>query len=708
MVKIISLYLILFSVLFSARSQNVYKSFERLSKKDLYSAQAGFNKKLRRYPAESALGLSLCYTEPSYQNIDSALKFLLIAEERWEGVSEKSMVKLAFYGVDKRSVDKQKNILGELFFERCVSLNEPECFDFLINTQPWNKNISQIVYFRDSLFYSRAKQNKSTQEIKTLLELYPKTLFKSKLNALYDNFELNNSIKANTEEEIAAFIEAYPENRFTGPLQDSLYRLFHKNDLKLYFSFIQKYPSNRNVPMAWERIYELETNYYHPDLLEFFLNRYPDYPNKKQLAEDMRLSKLQLYPFPDSSISANAYGYKNDEMDWVIPPRIKFEEPSLFSQGYAVIGKDGLYGVIDKNGVEIVPFIYDEVELLENTLILVSSNGLYGLLNRDGSLRHEIEYSQIIDVDSLYYLLYKGEDSELYCIKDSTALHFEPMDLELLGLGYYRAYGFNGMKVGLFQSEANCDLSEVLSIAYGDINKFGDDSFVGEFRNELKIMTKSNEMMTDSVYGSISPVHNGYALAVKDSKVGYLNSHAQEVIDFQFEPFMGMMSSGLFQGGNAIVKTEGLFGIIDTLGSYKISPKYNQLTYLEGLYGVRGDGDWSVLSFTQDSITPAIYSSIDALGNGFVLYNENGKYGMMDTEMNSIFPPVYRSIQKFRDYFVTLGCADDLYYIMDSQGNLASTRGFSSVQSLAKSHLLVKYENKIGYFRLKDGKLIIE
>ena len=121
MVKIISLYLILFSVLFSAKSQNVYKSFERLRKKDLYSAQAGFNKKLKRYPAESALGLSLCYTEPSYLNIDSSLKFLLIAEKKWPTVSEKSMAKLALYGIDKNSVQKQDLIN----FFRLFPPNEP-------------------------------------------------------------------------------------------------------------------------------------------------------------------------------------------------------------------------------------------------------------------------------------------------------------------------------------------------------------------------------------------------------------------------------------------------------------------------------------------------------------------------------------------------------------------------------------------------------
>lgn len=708
MVKIISLYLILFVVLFSASAQSVYKSFSRLSKKDLYSAQIGFDKKLKRYPAESAIGLSLCYSEPSYLDLDSSLKFLLIAEEKWAIRSEKSKEKLALYGIDENSVRKQKNVLGDLFFTRCISLNNPDCFDFLVNTQPWNKNLSQIIYYRDSLFFNRAKQNKSTADIQKLLDNYPETLFKSKLNALYDSFELSNSIKTNTEEELAAFIEAHPDNRFAGPLQDSLYRFFNKNDLDLYFSFIQKYPLNRNVALAWGRIYELETNYYHPDLLEGFSNRYPDYPNKEQLSEHLLLSKLQLYPFRDSLISANAYGYANEDGAWVIPPRSKFEEPSFFSQGYAVIGSAGGYGVIDKSGVEIVPFIYDEVELLDNALILVSSDGLYGLLNRDGSFRHKIEYTQIIDVDSLYYLLYKDDESELYCMNFSSPMRYEATELEELSSGYYLAYGFGGMKVGLFKSQDNCELSNVLSIAYGEIKKFGEDSFVGEFKNDLKIINESNEMMTDSIYGSISPIHNGYAIAVKESGVGYLNSQGQEVIDFKFESFMGMMYSGLFHGGNAVVKSEGLFGIIDTLGNYKIPSKYNQLIYLEGTYGVREGDNWSLLSLALDSITPGIYSSVDALGGGFVLYKENGKYGMMDPQLNSVFPPVYRSIKKFKNYFVTVGCGDDLYYIMNKEGSLHATLGFSSVQPLTKTLLMVKHENKIGYFRLTDGKLIMK
>jgi hypothetical protein len=137
-VKIISLYLILFVVLYSASAQSVYKSFSRLSKKDLYSAQIGFDKKLKRYPAESAIGLSLCYSEPSYLDLDSSLKFLLIAEEKWAIRSEKSKEKLALYGIDENSVRKQKNVLGDLFFTRWRYGGPATCGRALA-TSHWNK-----------------------------------------------------------------------------------------------------------------------------------------------------------------------------------------------------------------------------------------------------------------------------------------------------------------------------------------------------------------------------------------------------------------------------------------------------------------------------------------------------------------------------------------------------------------------------------------
>ena len=708
MVKVISLHFILFTVLFSAKSQSVYKSYSKLVKKDLYSAQKGFDKKIKRYPAQSAFGLSLCYTEPSYLNIDSSMKYLLIAEDTWADVSEKSLSKLASYGIVKKSLERQKEILGDLFYERCILVNEPQCFDLLLHTQPWNKNLSRIIHKRDSLFYINAQINATTEDIQALLNKYPQTLFKSKLNALRDSLELRNGVKTNTEAELAAFIDAHPDNRFIGPMQDSLYQFFNKSDVDLYLSFIQKYPSNRNIRRAWESIYKLETNYYHPALLNVFARSYPEYPYKEELAEDIRLSNLRLYPFQDSSVSESTFGYANEVGEWVIPPRNEFEEPTFFSQGYAVVGIDGQYGVIDKRGVEIVPFIYDEIELLENSLILVSSNGLFGLLNRDGSIRHAVNYTQIIDIDSLYYSLYQGEQSELYCINSSAPMFFESSELELLHSNYYLTYASDGMKVGLYKPDSNCELKEVMSISYGEIYKFGDDSFVAELKNELKIISDSNTIMTDSIYGFISSVHDGYSLAQKESGVGYLNSKGQEVIDFNFEPFVGMIHSGLFHRGYAIVKSDGLFGVIDTLGNYKSPPNFEQLIYLEGPYGVKSGNTWSVLSHDLDSITPSVFTSIDAMGDGFVLYNENGKYGMMDAQLNSLFPPVYRSIKKFKNYFVTVGCGEDLHYIMNSTGALVSTKGFTSVKRLSKNHLLVKIKNKIGYFRLSDGKLIMQ
>lgn len=709
MLKVILTKLILLATVFSLQSQSIYKSFSNLERKDLYSAHKGFKKKLKRNQAEASLGLSMCYLEPSFLNIDSSLSYLLRAESKWSGIHQKSLEKLKLLGFDFKTIAHQKSSLGNLFFKRCLDRGTPECFENLLNTQPWNENSDLIKYYRDSLYYVRAKENKSTDDIKMLLDSYPESAFTAKLNALYDSYELSNSVSGSTEEEWASFIAFHPENRYAGPLQDSLYGLFDLNNAQLYHSFIEKYPANRNVEIAWERIYQLETNYYHPNLLLSFSQRRPEYPNQKQLEEDLERSRLQLYPFQDTSNSEPSYGYKNHSGAWVIAPRAQYEEPSFFTQGYAVIGHKGLYGIINKQGVEIVPFIYDEVEILDNMCILVSSGGLYGVLNRNGSFRHQLAYTSFDDIDSLYYVLHQGDEAQLYHVGCSEDLKDVPKDLELLDKGYYIAYGFGGTKVGLFQSEDSCNLVQVLSVAYGEINRFSEDSFVGELKNQLKIMDGSEEVLTDSTYQDVSVVQNGFALALKSNgSLGYLNKQAQEAIDFKYQPFGGMKTLGLFQDGHAIVKAEGSYGVIDTSGVYKVVPKYDQIIDLYGCYGVRTGEEWSIVSIGTDSIISAVFESLDAIGEGYILFKKNGKYGVLNPSLSNVFPPVYRFIKKYGDYFITLGCDNDLRYIMNIDGSLATTLSFEKVQPIKNNHLFVTMGSRVGYFRLRDGKLIMQ
>ena len=104
MMKIVFFFFYLLALSSMMKAQSIAKSYTRLEQKDLYSAHKGFSKKVKRFPAAAAFGLASCYVEPSFRDIDSSLKYLILAENNWEAMPSKMKLKLNEAGVSKVSV----------------------------------------------------------------------------------------------------------------------------------------------------------------------------------------------------------------------------------------------------------------------------------------------------------------------------------------------------------------------------------------------------------------------------------------------------------------------------------------------------------------------------------------------------------------------------------------------------------------------------
>lgn len=61
-----------------------------------------------------------------------------------------------------------------------------------------------------------------------------------------------------------------------------------------------------------------------------------------------------------------------------------FELAKLFSNGYAPVKKNGLWGIIDKFGKQIIPFEYDDLSCANFDYFIYSKDGGYGVLDKTG------------------------------------------------------------------------------------------------------------------------------------------------------------------------------------------------------------------------------------------------------------------------------------------------------------------------------------
>ena len=82
---------------------------------------------------------------------------------------------------------------------------------------------------------------------------------------------------------------------------------------------------------------------------------------------------------------------------------------------------------------------------------MVSKNGFYGVLNRNGSIRHQLKYSDAIEIDSEHYILYTDDSVEIYNVHSKEQQLIGITDLEVFNTFYYKLW--YDVKVGLLKKQ---------------------------------------------------------------------------------------------------------------------------------------------------------------------------------------------------------------------------------------------------------------
>lgn len=83
------------------------------------------------------------------------------------------------------------------------------------------------------------------------------------------------------------------------------------------------------------------------------------------------------------------YGYKANGI-WIIDPEYDWAEE--FSEGMAVVRKDGKYGYIDISGRLVIPFRFNEAGTFSSGLAPVRLYGKYGYVNKQGEMAIPFKY----------------------------------------------------------------------------------------------------------------------------------------------------------------------------------------------------------------------------------------------------------------------------------------------------------------------------
>ncbi|MEY3236859.1 MAG: hypothetical protein RI883_960, partial [Bacteroidota bacterium] len=400
---------------FSVYAGKIDKGFEALKEYNYFKAKDLFEKSLKKSVSPASYGLASIYSrnDNPFYSLDSAFNFILKSESTYGVISEKKKVHYKEFNFDYNSILELRAKISSAFYSIAKNENSVSSFTNFINLHPWANEIFEATNTRDSLAYDLAKKTNSSVAFQEFLNLYPNSALFSLVQAdfylaQYHEFTVTNSLLSYLE-----FMAKCPSNPYVLEAEDRVYEISTESNLiESYYSFIQTYPKNRNLNLAWRNIYQLYMAEYSDERINQFKIDYPNYPFFQELEEDLIYMKLNLLPYKDQSY----YGFMDYSGEIII--QADYEQLSFFKEGLALAMKNGSFGYIDKANRVVIPFQYSSGTDFENGRALIEVEGKQGMIDRSGNLVFQPVFK---DLGQLSENLAYGSKDSLYAYYDKNS-----------------------------------------------------------------------------------------------------------------------------------------------------------------------------------------------------------------------------------------------------------------------------------------------
>ena len=386
------------------------------------------------------------------------------------------------------------------------------------------------------------------------------------------------------------------------------------------------------------------------------------------------------------------WGYYNSKTKKTIPAQ--FQEDSDFVDGFAIVKQysNSLYGVIDEDGNDVLPFIFNLLERQDNGLFKAGSHYFNCLYNQKG----EIVDADGIALDDRFqkYDVVKPFGNDLYIFKKGATNGVINKDKVIIekndsyhdyveitpflyffrlkdSQGSFRYYNYDGL--------------HVLSEAY-DINLISDEYVV--FYVGYKgygIANALGEILLPANYDEIAYIGNDlFTLGYKKEYVRYdakKNSYIVKNGENEVVVPKAMEWCGNFENGKAIIAIGHKYGIIDSNFNTCVACDYERVTLgYDNTAIVEAEGKCHLLDFSNGEII-VTYDEINLLSYNYFLFKKDGYYGVLDNNGSIIIQAHYdKNIELLDDgnFRVSRNSSEKNYCIIDRESHIIvlTSKGF--------------------------------
>ncbi len=300
------------------------------------------------------------------------------------------------------------------------------------------------------------------------------------------------------------------------------------------------------------------------------------------------------------------WGYLNAEGEIIIEPTYDFVEDYFEDRAVCILNKKS--GVIDPQGEEVIPFLYDKISYSKRNQLFElknSNKGTQYLMDNEGNLLSDIAFNGISE------------------IKDGIRR------VELNG-----KYGYVDT-LGNLIAECNFDTASLFNEGYAFVEK---DSV-------SYLLSKDGKLLESFPLDARGAPSDGLVLIRKNGKYGYSDIQG----NIKIKPAFSLAFD--FKHGVARVVAAGKTGLIDKSGNFVLVPEKYELIF------PFQDNGLAIVQYVQfekmglidkdgKTILEPSYDHIYEFENGYAVIKNEKRFGLVSEAGQEILPPVNNTLYK--------------------------------------------------------------
>ena len=264
------------------------------------------------------------------------------------------------------------------------------------------------------------------------------------------------------------------------------------------------------------------------------------------------------------------------------------------------------YGIIDLQGNTVLDFEYGWLSMFNNQIIAsksIENSWRFGMINLSFQEVIPFKYTNIKPLNNKFAIITEGNKSGLINASGEVVAAPKYHQIELQG-----------------------------------------NQFRGKLFDTYEIRNEQNQLLASRQVQSLQSATNGVILAKGGSSSLLIASDGKVITNQQHTDFLEFTDTW------AVIKRDGLYGLVDLTGKELLSPKYKMIWIIEKFAGLQSsNGEWKLLNAKLQEVNKRDYQRINQLTEGLFPVMRQNSWGFMDQTGIEIIPPQYQEVGTFDD-----------------------------------------------------------